>query len=296
MRRGGKALADIEGRIRHVLRLVTVVAALHHGAAHRHAKPERVGQRSRCDRLDLGLLRLDFIGGSGHELFIVGGIRRSQRNHAGGGVFAEEQGLRAFQDLELTQVEESLLDDAALTVVNTIHDHGDRLFDADRRRRGADAAQSELGAGTVGCPANRKIRRHGRDFLQAGQIFPPDRVAADCRDVDRHVLRTLRAFACGHHDVLESPLIRGFRLCGALCPSDPSRCYRANQCCQCATHRYQRALPEFVFHPCLPLVQKRAIAELLSNPYGAAAQPGSGRMMARHGTRRDLREVTGELR
>ena len=204
MRGRGEAVCNVSRGVGAHGRNVVVVAAVHLAAAQREAHAEGVAQRARGDELAHVLLRLELVARLGDEFALAARIVGGERDHAGGRVLAEEQRLRPLQHFDAFEVEEAFLDDAALAVVGTIDDDGDRLFDADRGRRRTDAAHGELRARAVRGATDAEVRRRRRDLLDRGDVALLDDLFRDRGHGHGNGLHRFLALARGDDDFFET--------------------------------------------------------------------------------------------
>ncbi len=147
---------------------------------------------------------------------MVARVGRGERQHAGGGVLAEEQGLGTFQDLDLPHVEEAFVDDPALTVIDPVHDHRDRLLDADAGGRRADAAQADGGAAAAAAARDGELRGAGGDLLDGAKGVVVELLARHGGDRGRDVLDILVALAGADDDFFQGRAALGLGLGGGV--------------------------------------------------------------------------------
>ena len=200
----GVSVAHVERRIADRLLLVGIIATPHARTAQGNPDAQRVGQRLRDNCFGKCPLCGKFVADPSDIFRIQAGIGGGQRNHAGGGVLAKEERLRAFQHLDPREVEKPLVDHPALAIIDAVHDDGDGLFDADRGGGRSDAAQGKLGTRTIGGTRDREIGRRRSDLLEAGQVSCGDFLGADRLHRDRNRLGGLFAAAGGDDDRLQA--------------------------------------------------------------------------------------------
>jgi hypothetical protein len=141
-----------------------------------------------------------------------GGIGRGEGERAGRRVLAEEQRLRAFEDLDLLHVEQALIQHAALAVIDAVDIDRDRLLDPDAGEVGADPAQTEIGAAAGAAARDHELRRRDRDLLDRADIAIGELLRPDGGDGDGDVLHRLGALAGG-----DDQLFQAHRLGGLTC-------------------------------------------------------------------------------
>ena len=246
--RGGIAVtAGEEARCVHfavidILGNVAVVAAVHLGRAGRDAHAERVGQRAGGIAFDAVLLALELVTALHHEFWGAGRVCGGDRDHARGRVLAEEQRLRALEHFHAGKVEEAFLNHAALTVVGAVDDDGDRLFDADRGRRRADAAKGQLRARTVGSTAHVELGRDRSDLLDTGHVAVDDVRGGNGGNRDRHVLNRFLTLAGCDDDFLNAALLTCAGLVRSCLLRQGRGCrHRHSQNSACQQHRFRDA-------------------------------------------------------
>ena len=142
---------------------------------------------------------------------VAAGALRGDIDDAGAGVLAEQRPLRPAQNLEPLDVDEVAERLAGSAEDDAVEDSRNRRLTGDREGRGADAAEEQrLVERRPGFDEVERRHEILRAF-EADLALRRERVAADHRHRERHVLQLLRPLLCGDDDVGRSVVSPGRR-------------------------------------------------------------------------------------
>ena len=166
----------------------------------RDANAERVADRPGNIAADGIAFLFKFIRGLATDFPVGRRIGGADREDPGRGAFAEEQGLRTFQNIDLLDVEEGGLDQPHRAHRDTVEIKGDRRVEGSGNIGRADTAQADLA--TSPGPADLNVQRGNAaddigDFVDLEFI---ERIATNRGDGNRRFLQCFILLACGDDD------------------------------------------------------------------------------------------------
>ena len=135
------------------------------------------------------------------SLELVAGFLRRDQDRAGNRVAAVKRALRTFQDFDLLHIHEFFVETVGIRAQYAVDNVGKRGFGVARRH---DTADAHLGITDVGGIDDSDVRHQRDEVHRSLDASPFDRLLGKCRDRDRNLLQTFRAFACRDDDLLDA--------------------------------------------------------------------------------------------